>query len=64
MRVLVFIVKPVKKVGKESVNKMKYFILISALCLAGCLALEFDRPCRDDVPAKEFFNPNFVSSNV
>jgi len=38
---------------------MKYLIL--ALCFGLTLGLEFDRPCRDDVAAKENFSPIFVS---
>ena len=38
---------------------MKYLIL--ALCFGLTLGLEFDRPCRDDVAAKENFSPAFVS---
>ena len=38
---------------------MKYLIL--ALCVSFTLGLEFDRPCREDVSAKENFSPAFVS---
>ncbi|XP_070502362.1 apolipoprotein D-like [Chironomus tepperi] len=38
---------------------MKYLIL--ALCFGFTLGLEFDRPCRSDVPAKENFSPAFYT---
>ncbi|XP_070502127.1 apolipoprotein D-like [Chironomus tepperi] len=38
---------------------MKYLIL--ALCVSFTLGLEFDRPCREDVPAKENFSPAFYT---
>jgi hypothetical protein len=45
---------------KLRLKKMKYVILL--ICLASSLAKEFDRPCRDDVPAKENFSTLFVSA--
>ncbi|KAL7027079.1 hypothetical protein ACKWTF_005294 [Chironomus riparius] len=38
---------------------MKYLIL--ALCVSFTLGLEFDRPCRTDVSAKENFSPAFYT---
>ena len=38
---------------------MKYLIL--ALCVSFTMGLEFDRPGREDVAAKENFSPAFVS---
>jgi hypothetical protein len=34
---------------------MKYFIAVLALLVCSVQALEFDRPCRTDVNAKENF---------
>lgn len=51
----------VLKIKSEKNSKMKYLIAIVILCISSTLGLEFDRPCRDDVAAKENFSPAFVS---
>ncbi|KAG5683963.1 hypothetical protein PVAND_013218 [Polypedilum vanderplanki] len=42
---------------------MKFFIGILALLVCSVSALEFDRPCRDTVAAKENFSPAFYTGN-
>lgn len=40
---------------------MRYLVVIFGLFLSCSMGIEFDRPCRDTVPAKENFSPAFVS---
>jgi hypothetical protein len=40
---------------------MKAFIAVVALLACSASALEFDRPCRTDVQAKERFSPAFYT---
>lgn len=49
----------IKKAEKITAKKMKYFVVF-ALLVCGALCIEFDRPCRDDVDAKENFSVAFV----